>query len=90
MKKILIGVVIGALITTFLFIRFQPKPGPGKPVKVVENPTKAEEKKADVIIQEQKTGQLTSRVPVKPISATYPYPGRFTGAETCFNFGGRG
>jgi hypothetical protein len=34
MKKLLLGVVIGALITTFLFICYQPRPGPG-PTKVI-------------------------------------------------------
>ena len=62
MKKILLGLVIGALVTTFLFIKFQPRPGPAK---VIENPTKAQEQKADVIIEKKQT-EVTSRVPVKP------------------------
>lgn len=38
MKKILIGVVTGALVTAFLFVRFRPQSIPGDPVAVSENP----------------------------------------------------
>ena len=62
MKNIFIGVVIGALVTAFLFIKFQPRP---RSSKVIENPTKAQEQKTDVIIEKKQT-EVIGRVPVKP------------------------
>jgi hypothetical protein len=78
MKKILISLIIGLLagicITAFLFAKFLPRPGPGVPTKVIENSTKAEEKKTDIIIREKKEGDITSRVPVKPSLQPIPIP----------------
>lgn len=64
MKKILLGAVIGGLLTTFLLIKFQPGPTPG-PVKVSEKPTG----KADLVLIEKKEGEVQSRVPVTPVSS---------------------
>ncbi len=37
MKKILIGAVIGGLITAFLFYKFLPRPGPGEPIVIYKD-----------------------------------------------------
>ncbi len=74
MKKILLGVVIGVVVTAFLFVKFMPRPGP---TKVIENPTKVDEKQADVIVVERHETQITSRVPVPtpvPIPGDTPEP----------------
>ncbi len=62
MKKIFLGVVIGAVITTFLFVYFQPRPGP---LKVIQDPTQAEKHKS-ITVTENKQTSVTSRVPVTP------------------------
>jgi hypothetical protein len=69
-----IGVVIGIMIATILFPKFHPRSGPD-PVKVIENPTAAQEKKADVVIREGRTGELISRVEVAQKSDPDP-PGQ--------------
>ncbi len=62
MKKFLIGAAIGALITAFLFVYFQPRPGP---LKVIQDPTEAEKHKS-ITVTENKQTSVTSRVPVTP------------------------
>ena len=37
MKKLLIGAVIGAMITAFLFVKFMPRPGPGESVVIYKD-----------------------------------------------------
>ena len=62
MKKVLLGVVIGALITAILFVKFMPRPGP---LKVIQDPTETEKQKS-ITVNENKQTSVTSRVPVTP------------------------
>jgi hypothetical protein len=43
-------------------------------VKVIENPTKTQEKQADVVVKERRTGQITSRISI-PSPQPTPLPG---------------
>lgn len=59
MKKIIISTtisfIVGVILCGALFLLFKPRPGP---LNVIENPTKKQEKKADVVLVQEKTGNL--------------------------------
>jgi hypothetical protein len=67
MKKLLVGVVIGGLLTAFCFWKLQPQPSPAK---VIENPNPLQKQQAAAVLTEQRQGTITGRVVVSQAPQT--------------------
>jgi hypothetical protein len=89
MKKILLGAVIGSLVTALLFVYFQPRPGPGEPVKdkiISGQITGTAQIKPKIDLQGE--GKVSTPKPSTDFKTAVPVAGKIETKQTKIEFTG--